>query len=172
MTYLQLALFCWQPTSGILSESSCSSLPSPSYPNPLACQLQCTVVLSVILEKGWFELFLPRALCLLQFSVRKNVHNSLIDGKRYCLLPCDVQLQRDTSGCLFLPFHLRGFAELCKKTRWSPCARIVLLWLCFHSLCPPKDWICTQISMHVISCFPQMWAQQNNMYDPSVWIPW
>lgn len=147
-----------------------SPLPIISQPTCMSTAVYCCLI-SHLGEGVVWIIFTTSVVPATVFS-EKNVHNSLIDGKRYCLVPCDVQLQRDTSGCIFLPFHLRGFAGLCKKTRWSPYARIVLLWLCFHSLCSPKDWICTQFSMHVISCFPQMWAQQNNMCDPSVWIPW
>lgn len=92
-----------------------SPRPIISQPTCMSTAVYCCLI-SHLGEGVVWIIFTTSVVPATVFS-EKNVHNSLIDGKRYCLLPCDVQLQRDASGCLFLPFHLRGFAELCKKDK-------------------------------------------------------
>lgn len=149
-----------------------SPLPIQSQPTCMSTAVYCCLISH--LGEGVIWIIFTRSVVPATVFSQKNVHNFLIDGKRYCLLPCPVAARHFRLYFLTLPPQRLAvwFAKLCKKTRWSPCACIVLLWLCFHSLCSSKDWICTQLSTHVISCFPQMWAQQNNTCDPGVWIPW
>lgn len=105
---------------GSLHRASCQRaavLLSHPHPIPTHLHVNCTILLSYqsSWRRGVLNYFHQEPTTV--FSA-ENAHNSLIDGKIYWLLSCNVQ--QDTSGIIFFPFRLRGWlADLLSVKRQS-----------------------------------------------------